>query len=243
MSPASVSVIVPAYNEAQALEAAVRGLARALAAATPRWEVLVVESGSTDGTREAADRLAALVPGVRAVHQAHREGYGSAVRLGVGLARMDHVSVCPVDVCFPLETYAWALPLLDRYEAVLSYRSQDPRGWWRRFMSGVFNVLARSLLGVGVRHVNSAFKLLPRGRVLAWDLATSGWCIDAEVLVHMAREGVRHVEVPVPLVDRVQGRSTVTAGGVLSALVEMLRIRRAVGRCPRGARPEVAGAS
>lgn len=222
----SVAVVMPAYQEGPAVAEAIARVADALDAQVPDWELLVVESGSTDDTLAQALAAAEGRPRVRVLRQERREGYGSAMRLGIAQASKAYISVVPVDVCFPLETYGRALPYLADHDAVLSFRSEDPRGWRRRLMSETFNGLMRHYLGARVRHVNSAFKILPRDLLLDLDLASDGWFLDGEIVAHLARRQVRVAEIPVPLIDRAQGATTVDLRGVLKVLAEMRTCRR-----------------
>jgi dolichol-phosphate mannosyltransferase len=84
----TVSVIMPVYNEADLLVPAVSAVNRFLEA-RPQWqyEILIVESGSTDATGAIADQVAASDPRVRVVHEGAKRGFGSAVRLAYAHAR------------------------------------------------------------------------------------------------------------------------------------------------------------
>jgi hypothetical protein len=110
------------------------------------------------------------------------------------------------------------------YDCVLSYRSRDPRGPYRRLQSAVFNALVRRLLGVHVRHVNSAFKLMKTSLLRQMVLRSPGWLIDAEMVMQLDRMGIPFVEVPVALVTRRMGRSTVGPAAVARTVVELLTL-------------------
>jgi glycosyltransferase involved in cell wall biosynthesis len=220
----SVSAVVPVYNERAALAPAIDQIDRYLAGHVAAYEIIVVESGSTDGTAEACDELTARHPHVRVHHEGRRNGFGSAVRAGAGLATKDWIWPLVVDMPFALESLDLAIPYLDSYDCVLSYRSQDPRGAYRRFQSAVFNGLARRLLGVRVRHVNSAFKLVRRPVMRSLELTSNGWLLDAELLMGLQQRGTRFVEIPVPLVPRVTGRSTIGPKAVARAVVDLFSL-------------------
>ena len=174
----SLSVIVPVYNEAQSIEPALEVIDQYLRRGWHDYEILVVESGSTDGTAEACDRLAARYATVRVIHQGARRGFGSAMKVGYREARKALLWLVTVDRPFHLESIEQALPLLDSHDCVLSYRSADPRSVQRRIQSWVYNTLVRVALGLPMRHVNSAFKLIKRdvGQAVALDGAR-GWLV------------------------------------------------------------------
>ena len=208
-SDRSVSVVVPVYNEKDILAEGVGAMDDFLRAHFDRYEVLIIESGSTDGSSEASDRLAQDYPNVRVIHEGARNGFGSAVRLGYRSARMDLVWLITADLPFPLESVLDALPHLDANDAVLSYRVGDRRSVWRRTQSAVFNLLARRLLHLRTRHINSAFKLFKRDLIQRLSLQSNGWLLDAEILRRLEEAGVPWVEIPVPMIDRHGGSSSI----------------------------------
>lgn len=226
MTGPSITALVPVYNDRTLLGPTVRTVSDLLTNSVHGHEIIIVESGSTDGSAELADQLATERPHVRVVHEGARRGFGSAVRLGYTAAECDLIWLVPPDLPFPPETILRALPLIGRYVCVLSYRSRDPRPITRRIQSAAYNALLRAVLGVRARQVNSAFKLLDRRTVQALDLRSRGWFIDAEVAYHLDRMGVPYGEIPVELVDRPAGRSTVSLWTWLSVLREMYDFAR-----------------
>lgn len=208
MTARSLSTIVPVLNEVEAVGTAVEKIHEFVAAHFDDFEILIVESGSTDGSFEACDRLAAELPAVEVIHEGAANGFGSALRLGFGRATKDLVWVVSADLPFPLEKMLEALPLFDEHDCVLSYRVEDDRGAFRRFQSVVYNALAKSLLGLDVTHVNSTFKVYRRGVIQRLPIESRGWMADAEIVYRLERGGVRFTEIPVPLIDRTAGRST-----------------------------------
>jgi len=221
---------VPVYNEIALVERSVHHISAFVADHLPSGEVLLIESGSTDGSAEACDRLARELRNVRVLHEGARRGFGSAIRLGLQEAAGDLVWILPADQPFALDTVLRAVPLLRDADAVLSYRSEHRAGAFRRLQSEVYNRLVKALLGLPVRSVNSAFKIYRRSAISNCELRSNGWFIDAEVLFCLQRRGARCVEIPVPVLDRTAGRSTVTALDPLKVLVELARFRLRGGR-------------
>lgn len=188
------------------------------------YEIIVVESGSTDGTTEACDALPALLPRARVVHEGARNGLGSAIRTGTALATKRWTWPLVVDMPFSLDVMLDALPHLDTCQSVISYRSADPRSTYRLCQSMVFNTLARLLLGVRARHVNSAFKVTDTALMQSLDLQSNGWLLDAELIMRLEQRGIRYIEIPVRLVDRTTGRSTIGPMAAVSAFRDLIRL-------------------
>ncbi len=205
----SVSAIVPVLNEVQSIQTAVRTIHDFLHSHFEDFEILIVESGSTDGSYETCDHLAQQFSHVETIHEGAANGFGSALTLGFSRASKDLVQVISADLPFPLDKLLLAVPLLEDNGCVLSYRVDDERGLFRRFQSLIYNSLAKALLGLKVTHVNSTFKVYRRAVIQQLPLKSAGWLIDTEIVYRLQRQGVRLAEIPVPLIDRKSGSSTI----------------------------------
>ena len=217
----SISVVIPVYNEIRFLESAVCYIDSFLAEHFHDYEIILIESGSTDGSGEACDELAAKLPSLRLIHEGSRNGFGSALRLGYKNATKDLVWLITVDLPFPLDSILRALPLLSRYDCVLSYRSKDNRKLFRKFQSIVYNTLVKTTLGLSVKHVNSAFKVFKRPIIQGMTLTSNGWFIDAEVLYTIKKNNISYIEIPIELIDRKSGASSIKFSAPLYLIKEL----------------------
>jgi glycosyltransferase involved in cell wall biosynthesis len=215
-------VIFPVYNEEEIVEGSLTTLSNFLRRSFSQWEVLVIESGSTDRSAGIVDAFSKRHEHIRVFHQKEREGFGSAVRLGYSQALMDLIWLVPPDICFPLDAIITAIPLLSEHECVLSYRSEDSRKLIRRIVSFFYNCLAKTVFGLKQKHVNSAFKLFKSSLVKSLNLRSNGWFIDAEILIALKKRNAKYAEIPVRLIDRTAGKTSITWSTVFSILREML---------------------
>lgn len=220
----TLSVIIPVYNEKELLGDAVRLINTFVATHFHEYEILIIESGSTDGTGEVCDNLAKELPSVRVVHEGARNGFGSALKRGYKEAAKDWVWFVTADTPFPLESMLEAMKLFPTNDCVLSYRSEDTRkSLFRKIQSVVYNNLVKLSLGLRVKHVNSAFKVFKREVIQSLPLISNGWFIDAETLYWLTKRKVKYTEIPVPLIDRTGGHSTITLSTPLTLLKELRR--------------------
>ena len=97
-----LSVVVPAYNEEGAILPTIQSLREYLADAGA-YEMLVVNDGSTDGTREILEQAEKDVPGLTVVHHSRNGGYGSALKTGVRRARGKYIVITDADGTYPNE--------------------------------------------------------------------------------------------------------------------------------------------
>ncbi len=235
----SISVILPVYNEVKLLPSAVQAIDDFLNQHFPVYEILMIESGSTDGTDTKCDELAGAYAAVRVIHEGGRNGFGSALKLGYQYAKLDYCWLITVDIPFPLEAVLEAEKYLSQYDFVISYRSEDKRAWTRRVQSWVYNAMVRCWFGLRVKCVNSAFKLLPTAVMRDMSLVSNYWFIDAEILYRLSKAGLTYTEIPVPLIDRTEGASSVTSNAFVKMLKEMhdfSKIRRTIPDCRKARR-------
>lgn len=227
-----LSVVIPAFNEADTLPPHVARLRPVLDRLSPSgWEILVVDDGSADGTAAAVEALG-LAPRVRVLRSAANRGKGAALRLGVAATVGDLVLTCDADMATPPESLGAFVDALRGGADVAignrrsrAARIERPQPWIRRFLGTGYLALCRALTGVRLEDYNCGFKLF-RGDVAREVMAatrTDGWAIDMESLAIAARGGRRIVELPV--VWRAGDRSAVRLGrDVLVTLREMVRI-------------------
>ena len=221
--PSSITILTPLWNEGDVIPGALERIHGFLEAHFTDFEMILIESGSTDGSDRACDRFSESHERCVTIHESGRNGYGSALKLGIARATKALVSPVTVDVPFPLETLTEATRRMTDHDCVLSYRSPDDRRLYRRFQSLVYNQLAKKLVGLHVKHVNSAFRMYRREVIQSLPLVSDGWLIELEVPFRIEQQGLRFLEIPVPLVPRTEGTTSVTVGSGAALFWELVR--------------------
>jgi glycosyltransferase involved in cell wall biosynthesis len=225
----SLSAFIPVHDEEANLLPMVDALLPVLPRVADRWELVIVDDGSRDGTRALAAELARSRPGVRAVHHPSRRGYGAAIRSGLGAARFEYIFYTDGDRQFDPTQVTQLVAGLDRADVVVGYRRRRADRLVRRLGTFVWNALVRALFRVDVRDVNCAFKLIPRAALVGVELASTGAAISTELLVRLRERGQRISEVPVDHWPRAAGTASGGSPRVVArALVELARLRRAL---------------
>src|SRR5262249_49272577 len=154
-----LSLVIPAFNEEHGIAPAISEANDALSQMADKYEVLIVDDGSSDQTRSVAEREAQQRPHVRILHHEHNRGYGAALRTGFEAARFDLVAFTDADCQFDLRDLSRLAPLAEQAPIVVGFRHERQDPWLRKFLSRGYNFLARLLLGTRVRDCDCALKV------------------------------------------------------------------------------------
>jgi len=216
---AQVEIVIPVRNEDRDLVPGVRRLHTYLAKTFPfATRITIADNGSTDGTWQQAQALAAELPAVRAVRLA-RPGRGGALRSIWSASDADVVAYMDVDLSTGLNALLPLLaPLLSGHSDVaigtrLARGARVIRGPRRELISRGYNLLLHASLGTGFSDAQCGFKAIRAGAAAALLPLTqdSGWFFDTELLVLAERAGLRIHEVPVDWIDDPDSRVNLIA--------------------------------
>ena len=222
-----LSVVVPIWNEEETIQVTVDVMREALDALVGErelggYELVLVNDVSTDGSKKLLDELAAADPRITVVHHPRNRGLGGAVRSGLGAATGDLVLYTDADLPFDLRETGRLVRIVRTYQAdVLSGYRLDRRseGFRRTLYSAVYNLLIRFSLGLRVRDVNFACKLMRRRVLDAIELESEGSFIDAELLARADRMGFSIVQVGLDYFARSRGVSTLSSWGTIQGIL------------------------
>jgi hypothetical protein len=218
-----LSIVIPVYNEALTLAEILRRVREV----PLDKELIVVDDGSTDGSRRLLERIAA--PDLRVVlHDANR-GKGAAIRTGFAHATGDAVVVQDADLEYSPQDLPRLFGLLERDEADVVYGSRF-KGTHRSFLfshyvgNQVLNFLTNLMFNSCLTDMETCYKMMKIDVLRQLDLESDGFDIEPEITAKVLRRGYRLVEVPITFVGRdyAEGKKIDWTDGVhaLAALVK-----------------------
>jgi dolichyl-phosphate beta-glucosyltransferase len=229
--PISVSIVVPAYNEAARIGETLQTLCEHLQQRSWDWEIRVVDDGSTDTTASIAETFAAEEPRLVVQREPHR-GKGGAVKAGLQASNCWYRFMCDADLSMPIsELKSFLPPLLDDYdvaigtrEGVAARRVGEPR--LRHLVGRLFNLCVQRLVLPGIEDSQCGFKMFTAKAVQAIlpHATADGWAFDVEMLAIARANGLRIVEVPIEWHYRSESRLSIARDG-LRMLREILAIK------------------
>ncbi len=229
LNPFSLTITFPCYNEEANVERVTRAAVEIAQKITADWEVVVVNDGSRDRTGEIADRLAAEIAGVRAVHNNPNLGYGGALARGFREARKNWIFYTDGDGQFDFNELPPLLPLLEKYDIVSCYRldRQDP--FMRKANAFAWGTLVNLLFRLGLRDIDCAFKIYPRTFIEQIELKSRGALIDTEMLAKARNLGYSITQVGVHHYPRTAGQQTgANLKVILRAFRELFKLYRQI---------------
>jgi putative flippase GtrA len=192
-----LSVVLPAYNEEQVIASTVEQVMCELANLTGDFEVIVVNDGSTDRTGAVLSALHRLDQRIRVLTHTHNQGYGATLVDGFAVATKDLTFFMDSDGQFDIRELKCFLSLIDAYDAVIGYRIKRQDTWMRKLNAWGWRLVVRLVLGVRVRDIDCAFKLLRTDFLQCHPLETRGAMINAELLYRLKAAGCTLREVGV----------------------------------------------
>jgi dolichyl-phosphate beta-glucosyltransferase len=204
----SLSIVVPAYCEAENILATLDNLVRALAPLTLTHEIIVVDDGSTDGTAALVSAQLTRYPTLRLLVNERNLGFGASYRRGVDAATFGHIVMVHGDNAWGHETLRDLFSRVGEADVIVGYTRDmwRSRTWSRAMISKTFTLLVNLITQHWLTYYNGL--QIHRAQALKqMKIASRGYGFQAEVLVKALRGGRTYLEVPMDLIERTHGES------------------------------------
>lgn len=233
----SLSILFPCYNDSGTIASMVSGADEVARDATSDYEIIVVDDGSIDSSRDVLSGLARHYDRLRLVFQERNGGYGAALRAGFAAATMDYVFYTDGDAQYDVFELRKLLPIVqDGVDVVNGYKIRRSDPWYRVVIGNLYCEVMRLLFRFGVRDVDCDFRLIRRAALQSIELRHDSGIICLELVKKLELAGYRFVDFPVHHYYRTHGRSQFfriprllrTAVGVLQLWSELM-LRRGRG--------------
>lgn len=206
--PSAVSVVIPVYNERDAVGDTLRECRRILDRWGGEFEIIVVDDGSTDGGAEAVRETD---PEARLIEHEENQGYGAALKTGFAAARHDLVAFFDADGSYPVEELPRLIAAAAEADMVVGQRMDYDihASWARRLGKAILNPLARYLTGRKIPDLNSGMRVVRRDLVdRYWPLLPDGFSLTTTITMALLCARRRVVYLPIAFHKR-RGRSKI----------------------------------
>ncbi len=195
-----LSVVIPVYNELKTLEAIVEATRAVVLPAGGQKEIILVDDGSTDGTRDLYPALESKVAKI-ILHKKNR-GKGAAIRTGFRQATGDYVVVQDADLEYDPQEYAKLInPLLDNRADVV-YGSRFLGGhehrvlyFWHRVGNGVLTTLSNMFTDLNITDMETCYKMFRRSILKGVHIEEDRFGFEPEITAKLAKKQARFYEI------------------------------------------------
>lgn len=208
----SLSIVMPAYNEAERLPGTCEMVDRMVGkAGIGDYEIIIVTNvapdGSYDGTLDIADNLAVSKQYIRHIRNESYAGMGYRFRQGVGAVTKDFVMMIPGDGEFDEDSIAGVMANLGKSEIIVPYISNPRvRPPERQLMSQAFVSICNKLFGLSLKYYNGMC-IIPTEYLRAVPMSCDNYAFMAEILIYLLKSGVSYKEVPFKIKPSVNSKA------------------------------------
>lgn len=231
MAQPYLSIIIPAYNEAERIPKTLFDIDKRLAKAPYTYEILVVNDGSKDNTAEVVRKIARVVKNVRLIDNDINKGKGGVVREGMLLANGVVCLFTDADNSTSIDQFDQMIPLFKEYDVIIGSRAvrgaklDPPEPLMRRIVGFGVNLWVQMFLLPGLRDTQCGFKAFKAeaAKRIFEPSQIRGWAFDAEALALARHLGYKIGEIPVHWVNDEHSHMSVSGG--LQFLGDILKIR------------------
>lgn len=204
----SLSIIVPAYCEAENILATLENVSGALTPLDLTYEIIVIDDGSTDGTGALVSANLARFPNLRLLVNERNLGFGASYRRGVDAAVLDHIVMVHGDNAWGRDTLREFFSHVGEADIIVGFTRDmwRSRTWSRTLISKTFTLLVNLITQRWLTYYNG-LQIHPASVLKRLQIESRGYGFQAEVLVKALRCTRTYLEVPMDLIERTHGES------------------------------------
>lgn len=234
MTNVYLTILIPAYNEANRLAATLRRIEEHCRASLKEpYEIVVVDDGSTDSTVSLVEEMKSHYPVLRVHHYEKNQGKGFALQTGMNLARGRFILFSDADLSTPIEEMqAFLAKLNEGQHVAIATRKKTGANilkhqpFWRESLGKGFTWLSNCILGLNFSDLTCGFKAFEAaaGKDIFSRQRIRGWAYDSEILFLAKRSGYDVCEIPVTWINSPESKVR-PIPAAFSALFSLFQIR------------------
>ncbi len=217
----NISVVLPILNEDEIIHKTVAELVSKLEKNSVIFEILAVNDGSTDNTRQVLEQLHSKDKRIRVINHNGNKGYGAALQSGVRNAKYDWIFFMDSDLQFDVAEIKKFIPYHTDYDFIIGYRQGRADPLKRIYISKIYNYIVSFLFNIHITDIDCAFKLMRKSAVKELGELPNSFFVSTTLLVKAVRSNMRMKELPVKHLPRTKGVSTVTMKQVIRTIRDL----------------------
>jgi glycosyltransferase involved in cell wall biosynthesis len=206
-----LSIFFPFWNEEDNIAAVVEKAAGIAPEIAKKWEIIIIDDGSTDKTRERAEALAKKHPEVTVIAHRVNRGYGAALHTGFESAKYEYIVFTDGDLQFDFSQVSKFVEGIRHADIVIGYRKKrrDRNLFKRLLLMNMLKIWDFVLFGFYFRDIDCGFKMFRRSAVeVLMPFRSEGAMITTEILAKATKKKLKIVQVGVEHYPRKHGEQT-----------------------------------
>ncbi|MBI2329849.1 glycosyltransferase [Candidatus Daviesbacteria bacterium] len=223
----NLSVFFPCINEEGNIVNTVRKAEEVLKKLKIKYEIIIVDDGSTDATGKIADRLARENSNIRVIHHPKNLGYGEALKSGFYNARYETIVYTDGDGQFNFSEVTKFLEKIKDNDLVLGYRIKRQDSLMRKLFGRGWKLTLLTFFRVTFKDVDCGFKMIRKGALekMSHLESTRGAMINAELVIKAKKAGFRITQVGVNHYPRLAGKPTgANLKVIIKSFVDLIKL-------------------
>ncbi len=222
----SISVFFPCYNDKGSIGKLVIQSFKLLKKLTKDYEVIVIDDGSIDGSRELLKKLTKKYPRLKLVFHQHNQGYGGALRSGFKTATKDLVFYTDGDAQYDINEMPLLVSLMTSdIDVVNGIKMERGDSWYRVIMGNCYNFLMRNLFDINLFDIDCDFRLIRKKVLKKIKLKSNTGAICVELVKKIQNAGFHFREVTVHHSPRIYGQSQFfNFGRIFSTGIDLVKL-------------------
>jgi len=224
-----VSLFFPVYRDERTVRRVTEKALALLAEVAGRHEVIIVDDGSPDRAGAIADELASEHPEVSVVHHPVNQGYGAAIKTGLGRSRYEWICFTDGDDEYDVFDLRKLLVLKDFYDLIITFRYTKVYSGHRQIISGVYNSVLRAAFKTNYRDISTGLRLIRKSLADQLSLQSNSPFIGAELTIKSMLKGYRVGEVGIQTFPREFGKgASVSIPNIIATIRDMADVYRTI---------------
>ncbi len=216
-----ITVVIPAYNEENAVSPTIAGIRDVLSRSGLKFEIIAVDDGSTDGTAKAAEAA-----GARVIRHPINRGYGRSLLSGIEAASHEWILIIDADGSYPPEEAGKLLPHIPAFDMVVGAR-QGKLFWGslaKALMRWIYLSLARFVAGERIPDANSGLRVFRKSAIKDMPVLCFGYSFTTTMTLSFLSSGKFVRFEPIEFSDRVGSSKVRPVRDILRTLQIMMQV-------------------
>lgn len=216
-----LSIFFPFWNEEKNLEQVVLKAIPVAKKVADKWEIIMVDDGSSDNTAQIAKRLESKNPNLRLISHKPNRGYGAALKEGFENAKYDLVVFADGDGQFDFSEVVRFLGKIEKADIVIGHRKKRVDNPFRHVLMNLLKIWDLALFGFYFRDIDCGFKLFKKAALSKiMPFKSEGAMITTEILAKAKKTNLKILQVEVNHYPRIYGDQS---GGNLRVIVRAIK--------------------